>query len=158
MTIAVRRHLFKALIALSAVTLVSAPAWSLVQPAHAGHAFYPPDPCLYIGGSAVSNTCLDDGHPHYFVIPTATTNNANHTVAARFAGNGSAVTDCSVMALGGNGFNEHGLVGKDVISTTPQVQTLGTVFVASDETLQVECIIAPKLPSGFSGLVVSIGF
>jgi hypothetical protein len=158
MTIAVRRHLFRALIALSAVTLVSAPAWSLVQPAHSGHAYFPPDPCFYIGGSAVRNTCLDDGNVHYFVIPIATTNNANHSVAGRFAGNGSSPTGCWAMALGGDGFNEHGTIDKDVTSTTPQVQTFGNVFVASDETLQVECAIAPQLPSGVSGFVVSIGF
>jgi hypothetical protein len=156
MTIATRRHLFHAFIAMSAVFLVAAPASSLVQPAHAGHPFVPGDTCFSIGSQAVRNTCSDGTHS--FVVPIATTNNANHIAAARYAGNGSSATSCNATALSGNGFSKHGTLSIPVTSQTPQVVTFSNVFVATDETLQVECSVAPQLPSLVSGFVVSIGF
>lgn len=155
MTIAAHRHLFHASIAMSAVILVAGPASSLVQPAHAGHAVNPADAsCFPLSYSAVSNVCSAS---RWFVVPIVTTNNANHSVAARYAGNGSSPTSCRAEALSGDGFSMHGTLSTAVTSHTPQVVTFGNVFVAVDETLQVECSIAARLPSLVSGFVVSIG-
>ena len=157
MTIASRRHLFHAFIAMSAVISVAGPASSLVLPANAGHPSLPGDTCFEISSfSAVSNLC---GSARWFVVPIVTTNNANHVAAARYAGNGSSLnaTSCKSVARSGDGFSSHGSLSIAVSSHTPQVVTFGNVFVAVDETLQVECLVAQKLPSGVTGFVVSIG-
>ncbi len=119
------------------------PAQSFVMPAFVGKALNAADvPCFPVAEyGPVTNTCST---PRWYLIPMQTTNNANHTARARVAGNGSTATYCDGVALFGNGNGAHATVQAQSSSTSYSVITMGNIFIASDETYHVECVVAPN--------------
>jgi hypothetical protein len=140
----------------SLAMLAAVPAWSLVLPAWVGQGFGADGnlACFPRTTGFVRNMC-DIGR--FFAVAFPTTVNANHTVRGRVAGNGVAATQCNAWAISGITGGARGTPSAGNTSTTPALITMGTLFVANEDTLQVECWVAPKLPSGASGALVSFG-
>jgi hypothetical protein len=143
--------------ALSLATLVAGPAWSTVLPGIAGHAFFAPT-CFGAEApftAAVINFCAggDPGTPSQrkFIVPIQTTNNANHTFRGRVRGNGSQTTVCRAVAVN----SSDGAVVTNFQGSSSQafsLITMGTLFISSSSTAQVECDVAQG-----GGAVLSIG-
>ena len=152
----VRRSIRVVVPAFTLAMLAAVPAWSLVQPAWVGWGFGADGnvACFPRSTTSVRNECTIG---RFFAVSFPTTVNANHTVRGRVAGNGVTATQCNAWAYAADFSSAHGTPAAGNTSSTPALITMGNIFVAADETLQVECWVAPKLPSGIMGRLISFG-
>ncbi len=137
-----RLWLYAVVGAVAGGVFAAGPARSFVMPAFVGKALYASDAACFplAEYGPVTNTC---GTSRWYLVPMQTTNNANHTARARVAGNGGTDTECAGVALFGNGGGAHATSYSQYFSTSYGVTTMGNIFIATDETYHVECVIAP---------------